>query len=183
MYAHLEASVQASLDAIIATDRTGKVIAWNPAAERLYGRPASQAIGQPLVALISPAAPDAAPHLDRALAGQDVRDEQVLHSVEPGIATQQTLSIFVTRDAQGAVNTLSVVVRAPAGPPTPLFPEQLAPAGATSFRTVVDSLPVAVFLLAPDARQTRLYVSPAVTQITGYTPEEFLKQSWRADWD
>jgi PAS domain S-box-containing protein len=183
MQAHLEASVQAAADAIIGADRNGDVIAWNPAAERLYGRTVSEAIGQPLVSLITPHAPDAAPHIARALAGHDVRNERIWHSGEPGTATQRSLSIFVTRDARGAANTLSVIVQAPGEHQTLSPPEPSSPTTATSFRSVVDRLPMAVFLLAPDARQTRLYVSPAVTQITGYSPEEFLRQSWRSDWD
>ncbi|MFK5282862.1 PAS domain-containing protein, partial [Lacticaseibacillus paracasei] len=67
MQAHLEASVQAAADAIIGADRNGDVIAWNPAAERLYGRTVTEAIGQPLVSLITPRAPDAAPLIARAL--------------------------------------------------------------------------------------------------------------------
>ncbi|MDQ2654283.1 MAG: PAS domain S-box protein, partial [Chloroflexota bacterium] len=182
MQAHLEASVQAAADAIIGADRNGDVIAWNPAAERLYGRAASEAIGQPLVSLITPSAPDAAPLIARALSGHDVRNERIWHIAEPGSATQHALSIFVTRDARGAANTLSVIVQPPGEHPT-LIPPEPSSTGATTFRAVVDRLPVAVFLLAPDARQTRLYVSPAVTQITGYSPEEFLRQSWRSDWD
>lgn len=183
LYAHLQASVHASSDAIIGADRHGSVIAWNPAAERLYGRTVSEAIGQPLVALLSPFAPDAALHIAAALAGREVRHEQIRHSLEPGIVARHVLTILITHDARGAVNTLSVVVQTPAEPPALLQSEHLAPTGPTSFRAMVDQLPVAVFLLAPDARQTRLYVSPAITQITGYSPEEFLKQSWRSDWD
>jgi PAS domain S-box-containing protein len=183
MQAHLEASVQAAADAIIGADRNGDVIAWNPAAERLYGRSVSEAIGQPLASLITPHAPDAAPHIARALSGYDVRNERIWHSGAPGSATQRSLSIFVTRDARGAANTLSLIVHSPEEHSTLSPPEPSSTTGATSFRAVVDRLPVAVFLLAPDARQTRLYASPAVTQITGYSPEEFLRQSWRSDWD
>lgn len=183
MQAHLEASVQAAADAIIGADRNGDVIAWNPAAERLFGRSVSEAIGQPLVSLITPYAPDAAPLISRALAGHDVRNERISHIAEPGSATQRSLSIFVSRDAHGAAHTLSVIVHSPAEHHMLNPPEPSSPTSATSFRSVVDRLPVAVFLLAPDARQTRLYVSPAVTQITGYSPEEFLRQSWRSDWD
>jgi PAS domain S-box-containing protein len=39
----------------VETDRSGKVVAWNPAAEELYGYEASEAIGRPVVALIVPA--------------------------------------------------------------------------------------------------------------------------------
>ncbi len=103
---------------------------------------------------------------------------------EPGTATQRSLSIFVTRDARGAANTLSVIVQAPGEHQTlkllrshrPLPPRHRFVRWWTGCRWLS-------LLLAPDARQTRLYVSPAVTQITGYSPEEFLRQSWRSDRD
>lgn len=38
-----------ALDAIVVIDLTGKIIAWNPSAERIYGRSGSEAIGSNLV--------------------------------------------------------------------------------------------------------------------------------------
>ena len=181
LYAHLEASVHAASDAIIGTDRNGNVIAWNPAAERLYGRSPGEAIGQPLTSFIAPRSPDAAPVIARALAGHDVPSTRIRHVAEAGIISQQILSIAVGRDARGAVNTLSVTIHAPTEHHTIVHPEQTS-AAAMSFRSIVDRLPVAVFLVVPDARQTRLYVSPAVTTITGYTPDEFARQSLRPGW-
>lgn len=44
----LAAIVQSSDEAIIATSPDGRIMAWNPAAERLYGWTAAEAIGQPI---------------------------------------------------------------------------------------------------------------------------------------
>jgi PAS domain S-box-containing protein len=52
--ARLAAIVRSSEDAIISTDRTGIVTAWNPAAHRLYGYSAQDALGRRLDALIVP---------------------------------------------------------------------------------------------------------------------------------
>jgi PAS domain S-box-containing protein len=41
-----------SIDAIIITDRDLRVRVWNPAAERLYGVPATTAVGQPLSEIV-----------------------------------------------------------------------------------------------------------------------------------
>lgn len=181
--AHFEASVRASADAIIGTDGHGDIIAWNPAAERLYGHTAGEAMGQSLMTLLAPYAPETAPLIVSALAGYEVRQARIRHIAPAGDATPCVLSIFVTRDASGAVAMLSAIVQAPAEHHGLADVEHAAPAEAASFHSVVDRLPVAVYLLAPDARQTRLYVSPAVTEITGYSPEEFMMQSRRADWD
>jgi two-component system cell cycle sensor histidine kinase/response regulator CckA len=47
------ALVESSEDAIITTDRDGTIKSWNPAAERLYGYTAAEAIGKP-IAIIAP---------------------------------------------------------------------------------------------------------------------------------
>lgn len=177
MHAHMEASVQASADAIIGLDRQGDIIAWNPAAEHLFGFAAREAIGQSLIMLITPQVPDLARLMIRALSGQDVRNETIRHVGQTGVTTQQSLSIIASRDVRGAIDALSVIVSA-AADHYPESSSSLAP----SFRAVVDRLPVAMFLIAPDARQTRLYVSPAVTEITGYSPEEFAGQSRSPGW-
>jgi len=44
----LESFIQAAGDAIIAVGKDGKIILWNPAAERIFGFTAKDAIGQSL---------------------------------------------------------------------------------------------------------------------------------------
>ncbi|MGH7796553.1 MAG: PAS domain S-box protein [Candidatus Binatia bacterium] len=48
----LEAFVQAAADAIIAAGADGKIIFWNPAAARLFGFTAKEALGQSLDLII-----------------------------------------------------------------------------------------------------------------------------------
>lgn len=50
----LAAIVQSSQEAIIAKTLDGIITAWNPAAERIYGYTAQEAIGQPVTILIPP---------------------------------------------------------------------------------------------------------------------------------
>jgi PAS domain S-box-containing protein len=51
--ARLEALVQAAPDAIVTSDVEGRIRSWNPGAERIFGRPAADAIGQPQEILIA----------------------------------------------------------------------------------------------------------------------------------
>jgi len=51
--ARLAAAVQSSYDAIISATLDGVVTAWNPAAERMFGSTATEALGQPIT-LITP---------------------------------------------------------------------------------------------------------------------------------
>ena len=70
------AVLDASLDAIVTTDHRGCVLEWNTAAERIFGYPLPEALGQPLAALIVPPATRAA-HADHevlaGLAGDEAR--------------------------------------------------------------------------------------------------------------
>jgi PAS domain S-box-containing protein len=50
----LRAMLDASLDAVVTMDHRGRVLDWNPAAERIFGYPASEAIGRELADLVVP---------------------------------------------------------------------------------------------------------------------------------
>jgi PAS domain S-box-containing protein len=50
--AHFEALVESSEDAILSKDTRGVITTWNPAAERLYGYSAEEAIGEPIRLII-----------------------------------------------------------------------------------------------------------------------------------
>jgi len=49
---NLESFVQAAGDAIIAVGKDGKIVLWNPAAERIFGFTAADAVGQSLDLII-----------------------------------------------------------------------------------------------------------------------------------
>lgn len=49
---HLAAIVQSSDDAIVSKNLDGVIQSWNPAAERMFGFSAAEAIGQPITIII-----------------------------------------------------------------------------------------------------------------------------------
>jgi PAS domain S-box-containing protein len=51
----LRAMLEAALDAVVSMDAEGRVIGWNPAAERIFGYEASDALGREMAELIVPA--------------------------------------------------------------------------------------------------------------------------------
>ncbi|HSK90918.1 MAG TPA: ATP-binding protein [Euzebyales bacterium] len=58
--ARSHARIRAAIDAVITIDTDGLVVEWNPAAERIFGWPAAEAIGRDMAELIVP------PHLRAA---------------------------------------------------------------------------------------------------------------------
>src|SRR5436190_24288346 len=69
----LAAIVEHSDDAIISKDRDAVITSWNPAAERIYGYTADEAIGRPISILIPPhRSGEERVILNRILAGERV---------------------------------------------------------------------------------------------------------------
>jgi diguanylate cyclase (GGDEF)-like protein/PAS domain S-box-containing protein len=52
--AHFRAVAEAAPDAIISADAEDRIVFWNPAAERIFGYTAAEAIGQPVTLLMPP---------------------------------------------------------------------------------------------------------------------------------
>src|SRR5688572_3921824 len=81
----LAAVLDASDDAIIATDLTGKVFTWNRGAERIYGFSAKEFIGRSLSELISAShRSEQASMLERIAAGSRIEPHDSVHVVKSG---------------------------------------------------------------------------------------------------
>jgi PAS domain S-box-containing protein len=70
----LASIIESSQDAIFSKDREARITSWNPAAERMYGYTAEEAIGQHISMLIPEhRAGEERKILDRVLAGEHVQ--------------------------------------------------------------------------------------------------------------
>ena len=106
---YLEQLILSAGDAIISVDGEGHVRGWNPAAERIFGLDAAQAVGQPLAGLV-PAEPYRAARA--ALSRQNpVRAFDVTTKRADGRALNLavTLSYLPARDEGGAEGMLAIV--------------------------------------------------------------------------
>ena len=103
--------VQQSVDAMILTDPDLRVRVWNPAAERLYGIPASLAVGQPMGDIIGTFDLDGAP-IDSVAARNDLENT--------GVWRRRVVHRPIVGPAAGSevfVDSIVTILRRPDGSP------------------------------------------------------------------
>jgi PAS domain S-box-containing protein len=169
--ADLLAAVAGSVpSAVYATDTSGRVVLWNPAAERLFGWLEAEVLGGPAPHVPRAAAEEAEAARRQALAGQPVGAREARRLRRDGSTLDVTLSEFPVRRATGAV-TGSVVVTDAAGG------EQRAAAALAEAERRLALLGsysrsfIIRYRIKPSPALD--YVSPSCESVTGYTQSEF----------
>lgn len=108
----LAAIVESSADAIIANDRDGKIVSWNPGAERLYGYCAEEVIGRPDSILIPlERADEGRMILQAVLAGRHVDSYETRRLRTDGAQVDVSLTVSPITDASGIVIGASAIAR------------------------------------------------------------------------
>jgi PAS domain S-box-containing protein len=108
----LAALVEHSDDAILTKDRDLRITSWNPAAERIYGWAAEEAVGQPISIIIPPhRAGEERVILDRILAGERVDHYETERLTKSGELKMLSLTVSPIYDAGGEVVRASVIAR------------------------------------------------------------------------
>ena len=108
----LASLVNAADDAIMGLTLAGLVKSWNDASERIFGYPASEAIGRSIVELIAP--PGKEDGLRRALAkaaAGEVVNREVRHRRADGSIIVDAMTLSPIRDERGTVSFISAVSR------------------------------------------------------------------------
>jgi diguanylate cyclase (GGDEF)-like protein/PAS domain S-box-containing protein len=162
------AVVRCATDAIFTTDQHGWVTAWNPGAERLYGYPEAQAIGQRAWSLLSCSPGEADPFIVCAETGKAVARHLALHRRADGTETWTSLSLSPVPD--GPVFT--VVAIAHDASEQVLTQRSLA-ASEAKFRLVAENATDVISLFSYHDGPRFEYVSPSSTEVLGRTPEEY----------
>ena len=110
--ARLAAIVESSFDAIISKDLDGIITSWNPAAERLFGYTASEAIGQPILIIIPPSHHDEeARIITRIRRGERVETFETLRRRKDGTLVPVSLTISPMRAKDGRIIGASKIAR------------------------------------------------------------------------
>jgi PAS domain S-box-containing protein len=110
--ARLAAIVESSDDAILTKDREGIITSWNPAAERMYGHSAEEAVGQPIAILIPRhRAGEELRILERVLAGEHVDHYESERVHRSGRLLRVSISVSPLVDESGEFIGASVIAR------------------------------------------------------------------------
>jgi PAS domain S-box-containing protein len=108
----LAAIVQSSEDAIISTTLEGIVTSWNRAAERIFGYPATEMIGQSILRLaVAGHADDMMGILNRIIRGERVDHYETSRRRKDGTSVQVSLSVSPIYDVDGRLIGASKMAR------------------------------------------------------------------------
>ena len=108
----LAAIVESSGDAIVGVGRDGRIAAWNPGAERLYGYTADEAIGMDIAETAPPDRADEARWLVRQLTdGHTISNHRTVRQRKDGTLVDVALTLSPIRDEAGEVVAMAGIIR------------------------------------------------------------------------
>lgn len=108
----LAAIVRSSDDAIAGMTLDGVVTSWNPAAERIYGYTAAEAVGQRITRIVPPERHDEVERfLEMVTRGEPVSNYETVQLPKHGPAIDVAVTVSPIYDATGAVAGASAVTR------------------------------------------------------------------------
>lgn len=161
--AFLAAIIDASEDAIISKDLRGIITSWNPAACRLFGFTAEEAMGQPITIIFPPDRLNEEPAIiGRILKGERIEHYETVRRHKSGALLDISLTISPVRDAQGRIIGISKIARDITG----------RKRTEERFRVTLASIGDAVISTDFDGRVT--FLNPVAERLTGWSEAEAL---------
>ena len=165
----LAAIIESSDDAIISKDLDGIITSWNPAAERMFGYSASEAIGRSIRMIIPRdrhTEEDAV--LARIRSGQAVTHFETVRQRKNGTLIPISLSVSPMRDGTGRVIGASKIAR-------DISERTQAAIISHRLAAIVESSDDAI--VTKDLNGTIVSWNPAAERLFGYTAAEAIGQS------
>jgi PAS domain S-box-containing protein/diguanylate cyclase (GGDEF)-like protein len=166
----IDTLVRCSPIAIVAVDLVGDVTLWSPEAERLFGWPAEEVLGRPLPVIPEDRREEFLTLLRQTAAGEPVQALAVRRLHRDGSLLDVELATAAVRDPEGRhVGAVGLY--------TDLRPRQRA---ETRLRLQAAALEAAgSAIMVTDRDGTILWINPAFTRLTGFTPDEAAGRSPR----
>lgn len=158
--AFLAAIVESSNDPIISKDLQGTITSWNPAAERLFGFTAAEAIGRPITILFPPERLDEEPLiLAQILRGERVTNYETVRRHKSGHLIEVSLTVSPIRDPAGRIIGASKMVR------------DLREQKRSEERFKVTLASVGDAVISTDVQGRIMFMNPMAERMTGWTSE------------
>jgi two-component system, cell cycle sensor histidine kinase and response regulator CckA len=108
----LASIVESAEDAIIGKTLEGIILTWNAGAERVYGYPNAEAIGQPMTMLLPEGRPNEENEiLERIRRGEQVEHFETVRKTKSGKLIDVSLTVSPIRDSSGRITGASHVGR------------------------------------------------------------------------
>jgi diguanylate cyclase (GGDEF)-like protein/PAS domain S-box-containing protein len=178
--AHAVAILDAALDAVITTDQYGRVCEFNRAAESVFGHRKDEVIGRELAELVAPEARDA---YRRVLARWTAAGPSEGAGGRPG----RRFEVDAIR-SDGSRFPAEIAISQVDVPGAPLFAaclrditdrkrgEEALRLAEVRFRTLVEQLPLAIYIDRVDPSSSNIYSSPQLEAMLGYAADEWASE-------
>jgi PAS domain S-box-containing protein len=163
----LAAIVEFSEDAIISKDLNGIVSTWNHGAEKLFGYPAAEAIGQLITTLVIPhdRLNEELDILQRIRRGERVEPFETVRRRKDGGLIDISLTISPIRDPQGRIIGASKIAR---DITEKKFAERRVRDSERRLQDLLSAIPAAIY--TTDALGRVTYYNEAAVELAGRTP-------------
>jgi PAS domain S-box-containing protein len=161
--AHLAAIIKSSDDAIISEDLDGIVTSWNPAAERLFGWPACDAISKPSTIIIPEDRwAEETRLLDEIGHGATVHHYETVRKRKDGTLVDISLALSPIKDTSGKIIGASTIARDITGQKK----------RETQFRDFLEAAPDGIVIV--DHQGKIVIVNSQTERLYGYSRHELL---------
>jgi PAS domain S-box-containing protein len=161
--------VDASPLAIVATDTQSRVTIWNPAAERIFGWAADEAMGRELPYITEASRQEYTRLKDAVLAGESIAGVEVRRTRRDGSPIDLSLSIAPLRDDEGRIHGIMSVS---ADISQRRAAERELVEAKERLQALFDSSPLAIHAL--DAQSCVVLWNRASERLFGWTAEEVI---------
>jgi two-component system, cell cycle sensor histidine kinase and response regulator CckA len=165
----LQALLQAMPLAVIQMDRDGLIQYWNEPAEAMFGWSAAEVIGHPLPYVLPENQAEANTLIARVIAGESFVGIETVRLTKAGDPIHLSISTAPLRNIEGEIiGLIGVITNITDRKQT----EEALRQSESRFRLLAENAQDVIYRIRIDPERQFEYVSPSVTSITGYTPEE-----------
>jgi PAS domain S-box-containing protein len=163
----VRAAIEASPVAIVEVDVESRVIAWNPAAERIFGWSPEEVIGEPIPTVPEETDAEYEELVERVRRGETYTGFETVRRRKDGSSVDVEISAAPIRDASGTVVSYMATY---ADITERKRQERALRASEGRLRAAIEASPVGIVEIDPDQRVAAW--NPAAEQIFGWTAEE-----------